>query len=410
MSPAPRPSLRVEHVRGALPPFLVLAAAVGYLTADLWIVELPAAVPGDVPPAVHAGLVAMQALLLVLRMRAPITVFAGTVLLDAVILATSAGELGVGSLGVIFAAYGMARRSPRKPALIALVAGALVATLVGTVALLLGSRESLFVVIVTVVARIALEYAAPAAVADYFRGRERLAEALQEQARMAERERRELAERQVRAEREELARELHDIAGHHLSGIIVSAQAATALTRTDVDRAREMMRTVQDDARSALADLRRTVGLLRSADDASTGAPSPVPTVAGIAALVEVARERGQRVALTPLGQARPLGALAETTAYRMVQESLANAARHASGAAVAVIVRFEPDALEITVSNEPATERSVPTAEIRGAGYGLSGMAERAQLIGGQLSTGRDEAGGWTNRLRIPFDGREVA
>ncbi|WP_046011878.1 sensor histidine kinase [Microbacterium sp. SA39] len=408
MSRPERPSPRAERVRRAIPPVLVLAAAIGYLGADLWIEELPATVPGDVPPWAYAGLIALQALLLVFRRRAPITVFAGAVLLDAVILATSAGELGAGSLGVILAAYGMARRSPRTPALTALGIGALVTTVVGGGALLFGSRESLFVLLLTVIARIALQYAAPAAVAEYVRGRERLADALQEQARMAEHERRERAEREVRAEREALARELHDIAGHHLSGIIVSAQAATALTRSDLDRAREMMQTVQDDARIALADLRRTVGLLRS-DDAPSGGPSPVPAIAGIGALVAVARERGQRVALTQVGDARPVGALAETTAYRMVQESLANAARHAPGAACAVTVRFGADAVEITVSNEPSAEGAAPATR-SGVGYGLSGMAERAELIGAKLTVGPDDRGGWTNRLRIPFDGRSAA
>jgi signal transduction histidine kinase len=410
MSPSEPPSRRAERVRRAIPPILVLAAAIGYIGADLWIDELPAAVPGDVSPIAHAALVALQAVLLVFRQRAPISVFAGAVLLDAVILATSAGELGVGSLGVILAAYAMARRSPRNPALTALALGALVTTGVGASALLLGSRESALVLILTVIARIALQYAAPAAVAEYVRGRERLADALQEQARMAEHERRERAEREVRAEREALARELHDIAGHHLSGIIVSAQAATALTRSDLDRAREMMQTVQDDARIALADLRRTVGLLRSDDDAPSGAPSPVPTIAGIPALVDIARERGQRVALAAVGDARPVGALAETTAYRMVQESLANVARHAPGAAGAVTVRFGADAVEITVANEPSAEvRTRETTDSSGAGYGLSGMAERAELIGAHLSAGPDDDGGWTNRLSIPYDGRST-
>lgn len=410
MSPAEPPSPPIERMRRAIPPVLVLAAAIGYIGAGPWIDELPAAVPGDVSPFVHAALVALQAVLLIFRRRVPIAVFAGAVLLDAVILATSAGELGVGSLGVIFAAYAMARRSPRKPALTALALGALVTTGVGASALLFGSRESVLVLIVTVIARVALQYAAPAAVAEYFRGRERLADALQEQARMAEHERRERAEREVRAEREALARELHDIAGHHLSGIIVSAQAATALTRSDLDRAREMMQTVQDDARIALADLRRTVGLLRSDDEAPSGAPSPVPTVAGIGALVDVSRERGQRVALDTAGDARPVGALAETTAYRMVQESLANAARHAPGAACTVSVRFGADAVEITVANEPSSEgRTRETRERSGVGYGLSGMAERAELIGAQLSAGSDDDGGWTNRLSIPYDGRST-
>lgn len=409
MNPAERFSPRAPRLRRAIPPLLVLAVAVGYIGADVWVEDLPSSVPGDVSPLVHAGMVALQATLLVFRRRAPIAVFAGVVLVDAVILATSAGELGVGSLGVMLAAYAMTRRAVRGRALTALSLGALVTTVVGGSALALGSRESVLVLVVTVVARVALQYAAPAAVAEYFLGRERLAAALREQTRMAEHERRERAEREVRAERDALARELHDIAGHHLSGIIVTAQAATALTRSDLDRAREMMQTVQDDARIALADLRRTVGLLRSGDDARSGDPMPAPRIAGIPGLVDVARERGQRVELAVRGEAPALGALAETTAYRMVQESLANAARHAPDAACDVTVLFTADAVEITVSNERSGAAARAVADRSGGGYGISGMAERADLIGAELTTGPSESGGWVNRLRIPLDGRAL-
>lgn len=389
-------------------PAIVAAGALGYLAADLWIDGVSASVPGDIPAVVTAALVAAQAVLLVFRFRMPVPVFAGTVLLDAVILATSAGELGVGSAGVIFAAYALVRHVRRDVALIALGAGGAITTVTGSLAALIGSTETPFLLILSVVVRLGLQYAAPAAVAEYALSRERLVQALREQARMAEQERLERAERTVRAEREALARELHDIAGHHLSGIIVSAQAAAALTRTgDLDRVREMLRAVQDDARIALADLRRTVGLLRSDDDAS-GTPSPVPTIGGIETLVDIARERGQDIAFTTLGAPCPLGALAEATAYRMVQESLSNAARHAPGASCEVTIRSDEDAVEITVSNT-----APPAGTPRGAsrsGYGLAGMAERSELIGAQLTAGASADGGWTNRLRIPFDPRSTA
>jgi signal transduction histidine kinase len=296
-------------------------------------------------------------------------------------------------------------------------AGAVLTTVVGEVAMAVASTEPPFVLIVTAVTRIALLYVAPAAVAGYVRGRERLAEALDEQARMTERQRRDRAERELRDERAALARELHDIAGHHLSGIIVSAQAASALTATDPDRARAMMRTVQDDARTTLADLRRTVGLLRSDDDgdavgtgtdrASIG-PSAVPSLDGIPALVDAARARGQQVELVVDGDPRPLGPLAETAAYRMVQESLANAARHAAGSACRVVVRATARTVEASVENGPSAASATVTAS-RSVGYGLSGMAERAELIGAALSTGPTPEGGWLNRLVIPVDGRDA-
>ncbi|MFG6502480.1 sensor histidine kinase [Microbacterium sp. P05] len=408
MSSSARPTALADRLRSALPPLLVLAGAVGYIGIDFWVQEVPHSVPGDVSPLVHAGLVVLQAVALLMRLRSPLIVFGAVVFLDLVILATTAGELGIGALGVLFASYAMARHEPGRATWIALGAGAAATTLVGGVAMAAGSAEAPVVLIFTAVTRIVLLYAVPAGVADYVRGRGRLADALRDQARMAENEQRDRALRELHAERTALARELHDIAGHHLSGIIVSAQAATALTRNDPERARAMMQTVQDEARTTLADLRRTVGLLRNDDDPqSPGGPSPTPAIAGVAALVEAARERGQHIEFNVVGEARALGPLAETAAYRMVQESLANAARHASGAVCRVSVRFGADAVELTVANEPGPDQPARGGARSRQGFGLSGMAERAALIGADLVAAPTPDGGWLNRLTIPTDGR---
>lgn len=403
-----RPTPSTGWSRSFLPPLLVFACAAGYVGIDFWIDELPEPLPGGVSPYVHAALVTLQAVALLFRHRLPIGVFSAVVLIDLVILGTTAGELGIGALAQIFGSYTVARHLPRRTSLIALSAGAAATTAVGGIAMMLGSRETWVVMLFIAVARVAFLYAAPAAVASYLRGRRRLAEALREQARMGEAERRDRAEREVRNERTALARELHDIAGHHLSGIIVTAQAATALIQIDPPRAREMMQTLQDDARTTLADLRRTVGLLRSDEGQATpGTPSPTPTIEGIASLVDTARERGQQVEYAVTGDRLVLGPLAETAAYRMVQESLANAARHAQGSPSTVNVTFTPDLVEITVSNTPLASPPQSTPPGSRDGYGLSGMAERAALIGARLTTGQARDGGWSNRLIIPLDGR---
>ena len=254
--------------------------------------------------------------------------------------------------------------------------------------------------------RVVIQYVVPSAIGEYALGRERLAEALRERAEFAERERRDRAERDLRAGRAALARELHDIAGHHLSGIIVSAQAASALTRSDPERARETLQSLQDDARTALADLRRTVGLLRHEDDADAGVDAPVasPSIERIAGLVEDARARGMEVRFSQEGDSRPLGPLAETAGYRMVQESLANAARHAPGAAVDVRVEYDADAVRLTVTNgqrhDPLSGDGDPGSRER---YGLAGMEERAGLVGATLESGPRDDGGWRNILTIP-------
>lgn len=407
-TPAPRTPLG-DRLRSVLPPVLVLAGAVGYLGVDPWVGELHP-VPGQIPPWAHAALVALQAVALLQRVRHPLIAFGVVVLLDALILGGSGGELGIGSLAVILATYALARHQERRTVVRALVAGAVVTTVVGGVAMAFGSSEQPLVLVFAGVARIVLQYVLPAGVAEYTRGRERLLSAIEDQARMAENERRISAQNALRSERTGLARELHDIAGHHLSGIIVSAQAAAALMESDPERAREMLQTVQSDARTTLVDLRRTVGLLRS-DDADVGSvdgapqgPATTPTIAAIPELVEGARSRGQRVEYTVTGEPRTLGPLAETAAYRTVQESLANAARHAPGADCVVTVRFTADAIELTVTNAASSQR--PASPSRD-GYGLWGMRERAELIGAQLTSAPTDDGGWRNHLSIPDEHR---
>jgi len=408
-SPA-RPAPLAARLRSALPPVLVLAGAVGYLGVVPWVDELHA-VPGQVSPWAHAGLVVLQAIALLFRRRHPVAVFGVAVLLDLVVLGSSGGELGIGSFGVILATYALARHEERRTAIRALVAGAVATTVVGGIAMIFGSSEEPLILVFAAVARIVLQYVLPAGVAEYARGRERLLSAIEDQARMAENERRISVQNDLRAERTALARELHDIAGHHLSGIIVSAQAASALVERDPERAREMLQTVQSDARTTLVDLRRTVGLLRSDDadaqgsgDGSTLGPATTPAIAAIPELVEAARSRGQHVAYTVTGEPRVLGPLAETAAYRTVQESLANAARHAPGAVCRVAVRFEADAIELIVTNAASSQR--PASPSRD-GYGLWGMRERAELIGARLTAAPTDDGGWRNRLTIPDEHR---
>ncbi|QLD12468.1 sensor histidine kinase [Microbacterium oleivorans] len=392
------------RLRATLPPILVAAVAVGYLGLALWGEALPTSVFGDVSPLVHGGLVLVQAVALLWRRRSPLSSFAVVVAADLAILATTDGELGIGALGVMLASYAVAREGRNATRVTALACGATATAVVGAASMAAGSGATLVVLVATAVARIGLLYVLPAAAAEYARGRERLSTALHTQARMVEAERRAAAERQVRAERAALARELHDIAGHHLSGIIVGAQAASALLTTDPERARGMLHTVQDDARTTLVDLRRTVGLLRDDDEPSSPARvNPTATVTGITALVAAARERGQGVDLETVGEPRTLGPLAETAAYRMVQESLANAARHAPSAPCHVSVNWTSEGVSVTVRNEPGDVPDTTLSPREPEGYGLAGMTERADLVGATVETGPAADGGWTNRMFIP-------
>jgi signal transduction histidine kinase len=202
------------------------------------------------------------------------------------------------------------------------------------------------------------------------------------------------------AQRTEMARELHDIAAHHLSGIALMASAIDRQIGTDPEAARRGLREVRDQSRVVLTDLRRLVGLLREDDGAETSAL----TLAAVPDLV-AAPGAGERVTLEVRGEVPPgagVGPLAQLAAYRTVQEALANARTHAPGAPCRVTVDGnDPDAVLVTIGNDAPTAAPSPVAGH--GGHGLRGMAERAALVGAELRHGPTPDGGWEVRLRLP-------
>jgi signal transduction histidine kinase len=213
-----------------------------------------------------------------------------------------------------------------------------------------------------------------------------------------------LVDAAVSRERAAMARELHDIAAHHLSGIALMAAVIDRQIDADPDRAHEGARQVREQSTAVLEDLRRLVGLLR--DDAP--AERAVETVVGIVDLAERARFRSD-VRLDVLSGDRPLadgvGPLAQLAAYRTVQEALANAALHAPSAPCTVTID-DRDATRVVirVENAPATVPAAGTSP--SGGNGLRGMRERADLVGARLQTGPTATGGWLVELTL---GREA-
>ncbi|WIE68904.1 histidine kinase [Curtobacterium sp. MCLR17_054] len=213
-----------------------------------------------------------------------------------------------------------------------------------------------------------------------------------------------LVDAAVSRERAAMARELHDIAAHHLSGIALMAAVIDRQIDADPERAHEGARQVREQSTAVLEDLRRLAGLLR--DDAP--AERAVETVAGIVDLAERARFRSD-VRLDVLPGDRPLadgvGPLAQLAAYRTVQEALANAALHAPSAPCTVTID-DRDATRVVirVENAPATVPAAGTSP--SGGNGLRGMRERADLVGARLQTGPTATGGWLVELAL---GREA-
>lgn len=225
--------------------------------------------------------------------------------------------------------------------------------------------------------------------------RERLAAARVEEAARAD-----LA---LRRERSRMARELHDIAAHHLSGLVVQTAAAERLISSDPDAARESVRSIRAQGRDALANLRLMVGVLRDSVDTAR-ADAEMVTDVGLGAvdrLVAHARNMGDDVAFHTVGDATALAPVAAVTAYRVLQEALANARQHAAGAPVHVRVIYEATRVRLEVENGPGRSPAVEPTGRRG--LGLVGMRERAQLVGGTVISGTTEAAGWRVVLSLP-------
>ena len=200
-----------------------------------------------------------------------------------------------------------------------------------------------------------------------------------------------------------MARELHDVAAHHLTGLVVQAGAAERLVDGDTARAKESLRSVRAQGRETLDALRSIVGILRETGDGPTGTV-PVPGLGDVDDLVDQARASGSVVDVTVDGVLPTLPPLADVTAYRTVQEALVNARRHAPGARVDLGLHATADALVVVIENDLPAPREATSAP----GYGLVGMRERAALVGGALEAGPDGAGRWRVRLDLPVE-REV-
>jgi len=229
------------------------------------------------------------------------------------------------------------------------------------------------------------------ALGDITSRRRRTREMLAEQEELTEAER---ARRAVLEERAQIAREMHDVVAHHMSMIAVRAETAPYRLTDLPESAREELAGIATAARGALTDMRRLLGVLRAEDGEAPTAPQP--GLADLDGLVATAQSSGVEVTLTADG----LGAVPETVglaAYRIMQEALANAARHAPGGSVTIDARGLSDRLELEVRNR----RTGPATP--GGGHGLIGMRERAALLGGTLTAG-PERFDFVVRATLPF------
>jgi signal transduction histidine kinase len=240
----------------------------------------------------------------------------------------------------------------------------------------------------------------PGAVGIYVRTRALLLQALRDRAERAEAERELLARDAVLIERTRIAREMHDAVGHRVSLMVLQA-GAIEMAAADRTRVEQLAGQVQTAGRQALEELRQMVGVLRGEETDDAAPLGPQPGLADLTSLVAQSRDAGLTVDLTtPPEGTPPVDPVAGRAAYRIVQEALTNAGKHAPGAAVRVTVERPADLLVVRVVNGPSHVR---VDDAPGGGYGLVGLGERVRTLGGRLTTGARLDGGFEVEAVLP-------
>jgi signal transduction histidine kinase len=344
---------------------------------------------GAGPLALAVGIAAAASL--VWRSRAPGLTLAVSGLLALLLLHIDAPAGATGVIAPAVALYSLALRRGRRSR--ALAAAGAVAAIVLADVLVVGSRTLLQTL------GHALLVAIPLLAADVHRTRQAYVALLRERLELAERTREQEAQRRVEQERMRIARDLHDVVAHTLTTINVQAATAAELLDRNPDHARAALETIEDASRDALGELRAVVGVLRDGDE---HAPlKPAPDLESVAELVNRTRGDGVDVTMTVAGD-RP-ARLAEgvsLAAYRIVQESLTNARRHAAGAPVHIDLAYERTGLALAIENGRA---EAPNGTGGPPGVGIVGMTERAAAIGGTLEAG-PSARGFRVDARLPY------
>jgi signal transduction histidine kinase len=234
------------------------------------------------------------------------------------------------------------------------------------------------------------------------RMRTRLAAELHEGAARLAEQREAEAREAVAEERRRIAREMHDVVAHSISIMVIQATGARQILPLDPGRAEQAAARIGRAGRDALAEMRLLVGALETLPD-----EGPSPSLATLPALVERARHAGLEVDLRVHGTERALPAGAELAAYRVVQEALTNAIKHAACAPTEVDVRWGERSLELRVADRGDGDRP---PGLDGAGHGLVGMGERVRLYGGELRAGPRAGGGFEVVASIPVEPAAVA
>ena len=340
----------------------------------------------DIPAATYL-LLAVSSAALLWRKSRPLAVLVAT--LTAAIVWDALGLDGGPSGAIFVALYGVGRYIDDDRASVVAVATAVALTVVDD----LIESEPLSVLGLTVVLALGIWY-----LGRRVRGRREYLALLEERTGLLEREKEAEAQRAVSRERNRIARELHDVVAHRVSMITVQAGAAQTVVESDPVRAVEAMEAVESAGRGALEELRQILGVLRSEDQENELAP--IHGHAEIPVLVADIREAGVDVNYESEGVPEQLPASVDLASYRIVQEALTNCLKHACPSPRVKVRLFrEGSMLAIDVDDDGEGDTSIP-----GAGQGLVGMRERAELMGGTFEAGPRLGGGYRVSARLPL------
>ncbi|MFE0374637.1 sensor histidine kinase [Streptomyces inhibens] len=213
----------------------------------------------------------------------------------------------------------------------------------------------------------------------------------------------ERSRRTLLEERALIARELHDVVAHHMSVIAIQAEAAPYRVENTPPELATSFATIRENAVAALAELRRILGVVRSEDPdafADSDPEAPQPTLASLDSLLDSVRSAGLTVEAVITGSPRPLPQGVELSAYRIVQEALSNALRHAPGADARVEISYVLGGIGLRIVNGVPSRLAKPSP---GAGHGVLGMRERVQMLGGEMTADHTKEGGFEVAAFIP-------
>lgn len=372
---------------------LALAGA-PFMGAILWLAdrELP------LGPVVVA-LMAVQTLLIVIRRVTPVTCLVLMLVLQTAISAAAPDGTGMRGIGPAIAVYTCGTLLASRTAINLAVLTAVV-EISGYAVLSLPPYENAGEDLIKIVGHLALSlllYVGAALLGAHFAMRRRYTAVVEARIAADAEAHQARTEAVLAAERTRTARELHDVAAHHLTSLIVQATLVERLLDQDPEAARKHAATIREEGRSTLHNLRQIVGALRDG-----GADPDLPDGSGLAMIERLMS--GGDAALTVDGTPGAQDPAVELALYRVAQEALTNARVHAPGAPVTVALSYRESETTMEIRNGPPT--GVPVRR-DGAhrGFGLIGMRERASLIGGELDAGPTADGGWRVRLTVPED-----